>query len=1686
MAVKLGKVVYRNHAFVNDNFSLHEPQHSERHVHRKLPWDVFTETSHSNFRHGNVIQMTVLKILFKLLCACVLTILIFSLAVTNRITLIILTQSLRINEDPRHCNNGSQLMHFCEAISNCTTKTSSQNSRREINVSSIWAMLLVICCPYIYEFIVNMWRVIFKRLFKLEIKWFILICVTECLHTVGLWMLVFVLLPNVEPVQAVLILYGITFFPCLLDFVASVLLFETPSSYTVDYSKKKSFGRIFLTVLIFLLTAMLIASYTYFQYKCKPTLHYLIPIALILVSIRWWESFADIIEDEFFTEMLSKIKENKAGSNVFMSPLKIALNLFLTALYFSFNKECTEVLIFVNEKLSHCGLSETTLKSDPHFNEPFTFASINIISSFLCFQFAKVACKLMLQNLSFSFPLIIVGPASFFLVSYIQHRRTSFLDFGQVNCNDFVDVFQQFGCNSILLILLFIAYVITTRHVWYPKIERLAKDRKLFFKLSYCGILLDQDLLLNRRHDKGEVKADQNAIRISAMKYDADGMHMYKLGSTPKIYACATMWHETENEMLQLLKSMFRMDKDQFTRSFMQEKVGIVDNDYYEFEGHIFFDDAYTRIDGEPQINAYVECLMKLVEKAGSAIHTDVFIEKPTICSTPYGDRLEWILPGGNKLVAHLKDKNKIRHRKRWSQVMYMYYVLGHQIASVDIKIGQKVKRSDNTFLLALDGDVDFEPSSVLLLLDRMKRNPVVGAACGRIHPIGNGPMVWYQKFEYAVSHWLQKSAEHMTGCVLCSPGCFSLFRGSALIKPNVLKRYTTMPTEAKHHVQYDQGEDRWLCTLLLQEGSRVEYCAASDALTYCPENFNEFFKQRRRWAPSTMANIIELLVDWRHVRQVNSSISLPYIIYQTGLMAVSIITPATIFLLVVGALTAAFPSISLTASLFINLIPVVIMLFLCFVSPEDTQLKFASIITLFYTIAMMLVFVGLMKEIFEYKFCSTTAFLFTFVAGTFLTSAFAHPQEFSCVLHGLLYFLFVPSTSILLMVYALGNLHNITWGTRDNAAKGKPAPVKGKKMAFNQIKNVLMSNSSEGNEKESEYSFSCGYLCRCLCFLKEKSNKELTLLATILEKLDNLIKPKASKKIDSEQTVPLIKINNDANAEKEGESRAEDQDLAKQQPIQQQPIQHQPIQHQPVQQQPQPEEQQPTVETQESNRVTFADSSGKPTYWQEHEYLKTLNVAELSEREDEFWRELIQKYLFPIEEDAKKKKEMEAKLLELRNNVCLAFFIINALFVVVIYAIEYNVQTSKSIGLQIYCSDMEKTKIVNVISLVFSAVFGVTLVIQLIAMLFHRCGTFLHILSTIDLSLKPINKEIIEECRQSLLSTSKGDNYSDATTDTVGSTNYEKKKNRRETKKIYKSKAPPLYKDLPSKAENTLVHVVDDYVNQNDTTHLFSINKPKMNWMPLLDNEDIQKEVFEKTDEIKQRWRTLIDRATTCDLTTVKGVTKALMEMRNQSNTKSNKDEQEDSICITGSKNDVSSSPKLRNKLPSIQFENYNSTFETDAIVHSSNKVKIPGKDTSSSDEDFEVRSKGKNKLLRYTSDRNLRRNTNLKSKQNPLKRAASLLISSKNRTPTTKSVPNALTSTTTLTTAMGSMLTVTSAAANAEYENNVGAKMASPGDNVNAVPQKTWNDDSISMMTNSTDEETLSDNSDRYETQF
>ncbi|GFO13083.1 chitin synthase [Plakobranchus ocellatus] len=134
------------------------------------------------------------------------------------------------------------------------------------------------------------------------------------------------------------------------------------------------------------------------------------------------------------------------------------------------------------------------------------------------------------------------------------------------------------------------------------------------------------------------------------------------------------------------------------------------------------------------------------------------------------------------------------------------------------------------------------------------------------------------------------------------------------------------------------QGEDRWLCTLLLQQGYRVEYCAASDSFTYAPEGFQEFYNQRRRWTPSTIANVLDLLQTWKGTSAKNPDISVLYIAYQMFVFVSSLITPATIFLLILGAITTAYPEIPLYGALLLNVLPVAIFVVLCIKASSKTQ----------------------------------------------------------------------------------------------------------------------------------------------------------------------------------------------------------------------------------------------------------------------------------------------------------------------------------------------------------------------------------------------------------------------------------------------------------------------------------------------------------------------------------------------------------------------------------------------------------------------------------------------------------------------------------------------------------------------------------------------------------------------------
>ena len=373
-----------------------------------------------------------------------------------------------------------------------------------------------------------------------------------------------------------------------------------------------------------------------------------------------------------------------------------------------------------------------------------------------------------------------------------------------------------------------------------------------------------------------------------------------------------------------------------------------------------------------------------------------MFVSKPIKTPTPYGGRLVWTLPGETRIVCHLKDKSRIRNKKRWSQCMYMYYFASHMIANNHkLSKEQKEKRARNTFLLALDGDMDFQPDSILKLVDILKKSPKVGASCGRIHPTGSGYLQWDQKFEYAAAHWFQKATEHVMGCVLCSPGCFSIFRAKAIMDDNVLKTYTKLADKPMQHIQYDMGEDRWMCNLLLRQGWRIEYSAASDAFTACPEGFKELFNQRKRWSPAGFANNYDLLIDYKSYIKNNEDISMFYILYLAYTMFGSVFGPSSILIAMMGVFKIAYRA-SDWVSFLGNVIPVGIYVFACVKAELDTQVKLAEIITGYYVIMNVAFVTNLMVDLITPSGggMDGATMLLIAIIGCFFLAGILHPQE--------------------------------------------------------------------------------------------------------------------------------------------------------------------------------------------------------------------------------------------------------------------------------------------------------------------------------------------------------------------------------------------------------------------------------------------------------------------------------------------------------------------------------------------------------------------------------------------------------------------------------------------------------------------------------------------------------------------
>nr|CAD7198363.1 unnamed protein product [Timema douglasi] len=91
-----------------------------------------------------------------------------------------------------------------------------------------------------------------------------------------------------------------------------------------------------------------------------------------------------------------------------------------------------------------------------------------------------------------------------------------------------------------------------------------------------------------------------------------------------------------------------------------------------------------------------------------------------------------------------------------------------------------------------------------------------------------------------------------------------------------------------------------------------------------------------------------------------------------------------------------------------------------------------AMIISTVYGLVMMAVVVGIALQIKEDGPLAPASMFFFVFAGELIIAGLLHPREINCLPAMLIYYITVPSMYMLLILYSLFNMNNISWGTRE------------------------------------------------------------------------------------------------------------------------------------------------------------------------------------------------------------------------------------------------------------------------------------------------------------------------------------------------------------------------------------------------------------------------------------------------------------------------------------------------------------------------------------------------------------------------------------------------------------------------------------------------------------------------------
>jgi chitin synthase len=243
---------------------------------------------------------------------------------------------------------------------------------------------------------------------------------------------------------------------------------------------------------------------------------------------------------------------------------------------------------------------------------------------------------------------------------------------------------------------------------------------------------------------------------------------------------------------------------------------------------------------------------------------------------------------------------------------------------------------------------------------------------------------------------------------------------------------------------------------------------------------------------------------------------------------------------------------------------------------------------------------IGMLIQIGEDGLFAPSSVFILVVSLQILVAGIVHPQEFFTLLCGVVYYITIPSMYMLLVIYSIFNMNDVSWGTRENPKRAEEKTPTKKATHHTSLQKILgfLHNSNNDEENGSLDIYFAG-LFRCMFCTHPKSTQEQDQLAAIAISLNKLNEKMQS--LEMKLTGKLTDMEENQSTDDEHDHEVSRKSLSSRRSI-------------------------------VSNEIGDHVSSIYLPDWLYDEKLKKGNIDSLSSKEEQFWIDLIEKYLKPLE----------------------------------------------------------------------------------------------------------------------------------------------------------------------------------------------------------------------------------------------------------------------------------------------------------------------------------------------------------------------------------------------------------------------------------------------------------------------